>query len=153
MSASRFATMREGADVSRVEKFESLKRDLVNENERLYGAEARGRYGDEAVDTSNRKMLGMSERDYEAWRELEAEIREALEAAVTTDADPAGDEGARLCDLHRRWLECTWPTYSAEAHRGLAEMYVADERFRAYYDRDVSGCAEWLRDAIQAHAR
>ena len=27
------------------------------------------------------------------------------------------------------------------------------ERFTAYYDGNVAGCAAWLRDAITAHAR
>ena len=135
------------------EKFEGLKQNLVEENERRYGAEARERYGAAAVDEGNRRMLGMNERDYDAWRGLEKEIRAALEAAVRGGADPAGTEGARVCELHRCWLSYTWPAYSAEAHRGLAETYVADERFTAYYDRDVPGCAAWLRAAICAHAR
>jgi hypothetical protein len=29
---------------------------------------------------------------------------------------------------------------------------VADERFTAYYDRTVSGCARFLRDAVQIWA-
>ena len=48
------------------EKFEGLKRGLLEENERRYGAEARGRYGDAAPDASNRKMLHMSKYEYEA---------------------------------------------------------------------------------------
>ena len=147
------AAMRGDEDMADSEKFNGFKRDMVDENERRYGAEVRERYGDETVDASNRKRLGMSARDYDAWQALEAEIRAALEAAVTAGADPAGAEGTRVCDLHRRWLGYTWSAYSAEAHRGLAEGYVADERFRAYYDRDVPGCASWLRDAIVAHAK
>lgn len=135
------------------EKFEGLKRDLVEENERRYGTEARERYGAAAVDESTRKMLDMGEKDFAAWQELSAEIVSALEEAVRAGADPAGPEGARVCDLHRRWLGYTWPSYTAEAHRGLAEAYVADERFTAYYDGTVVGCAAWLRDAIVAHAR
>lgn len=142
-----------GAEVSDREKFEGFARTVVEENERQYGAEARERYGDEAVDESNRKVLGMSTQDYDAWQELEAEIRRMLVDAVRTNADPAGELGERVCDLHRRWLGYTWPSYSAEAHRGLAESYVCDERFTAYYDREVPGCAAWLRDAIVAHAR
>lgn len=134
------------------EKFEGLKRELVEENEHRYGAEARERYGAAAVDEGNRRMLGMSEHDYEAWRGLEEEIRAALEAAVQGGADPAGTEGARICDLHRQWLSYTWPSYTAEAHRCLAETYVADTRFTACCDRDVPGCAAWLRDAVRAHA-
>ncbi|MFR3769303.1 MULTISPECIES: MerR family transcriptional regulator [Actinomycetota] len=36
---------------------------------------------------------------------------------------------------------------------GVAEMYVADERFTSYYDEVVKGCAAWLRDAVIARAR
>jgi len=39
-------------------------------------------------------------------------------------------------------------SYSKEAHAGLAKMYVEDERFAAYYDKDQPGTAEFLRDAI-----
>ena len=38
--------------------------------------------------------------------------------------------------------------YSPEAHAGLAEMYIADERFTAYYDKAVKGGTKFLRDAI-----
>ena len=34
----------------------------------------------------------------------------------------------------------------------LSELYVADERFTAYYDRAVSGCARFLRDAVHCWA-
>lgn len=146
------AEMRGDATMADAEKFEGLKRKTVEDNERRYGAEARERYGDRTVEESNRKMLNMSEKDHAAWQELEVKIREMLEAAVRAAADPAGPEGKRVCDLHRRWLSYTWPSYSAEAHRALAEAYVADERFTAYYDRNVPGCAAWLRDAVLIHA-
>lgn len=140
-------------DMSNVDKFEGLKHDLVEKNEQRFGREVRERYGNEAVDASNRRMLGLSEQDYETWQKLDAEIRAALEAAVAASEDPAGAEGARICNLHRQWLSYTWPNYTTEAHHGLAEMYVADERFRSYYDKVVAGCAQWLRDAIVKHAR
>ena len=140
------------ADMADNEKFEGFKRELVEDNERRYGPEARERYGDDAVDESNRRMLNMSKADYETWRALEDEILGALADAVHAGEDPAGPAGARICELHRRWLGYTWPTYSPEAHRGLAEGYVADERFRAYYDRAAPGATDWLHDAILAHA-
>ena len=83
------AEMRGDATMSDAEKFEGLKRKTVEDNERRYGAEARERYGDRAVDESNRKMLNMSEKDYAAWQELEVKIREMLEEVVCTPADPA----------------------------------------------------------------
>lgn len=135
------------------EKFEGFKRDLVEANEKRHGAEVRGRYGDDAVDESNRKMLKMSKQEYGDFRALEEQIRSELERAVDAGDDPAGETGERICGMHRAWLGFTWPSYSAEAHRALAESYVADDRFRSNYDRSVEGCAAWLRDAVAAHAR
>ena len=34
--------------------------------------------------------------------------------------------------------------------RGLAEMYVADDRFRRTYDDRAPGLAQWVHDAILA---
>lgn len=134
-------------------KFEGMKRDLVEQNERTHGAEVRERWGDTAADEANRKMLNLSESEFERFQELGRAINESLEAAVSANADPAGDEGERVYRLHREWLGFTWNFYTPDAHRGLAEMYVADERFTTYYDGNVAGCAAWLRDAITAHAR
>jgi len=33
----------------------------------------------------------------------------------------------------------------------VAELYTADERFTAYYDKEVPGCAAFLRDAVRAY--
>ena len=46
------------------------------------------------------------------------------------------------------WKDCA---YSKEAHRGLAEAYVADERFKAYYEAIAPGAAEFLRDAVRIY--
>lgn len=146
------AHMEGEADMADTEKFEGFKRELVEDNERRYGAEARERYGNGAVDESNRKMLNMSKDDFEAWRALETEILDALADAVRAGEDPTSPKGAHICELHRRWLGYTWPAYSPEAHRGLAEGYVADERFRAYYDHAAPDATGWLHDAILAHA-
>lgn len=54
----------------------------------------------------------------------------------------------RIVILHKEWLGYTWKRYTVEAHKGVASMYVADERFRMYYDREVEGCAELLQKAV-----
>ena len=35
------------------------------------------------------------------------------------------------------------------AHAGLAELYVSDPRFTAYYDWEVPGCAAFLQAAVE----
>lgn len=129
------------------EKFQGFKQKLVDDNERQYGEEIRGKYGNDLVDQSNAKMLNMSEEKYQEFTRLEQQVVGSLAEAIKT-GDPSSDAAQRTVDLHRQWLGFTWPTYSKEAHRGLAEMYVADERFAAYYDKVQPGAAQFLRDAI-----
>ena len=136
-----------GLTMTDEEKFEGFKKKLVEENEEKYGAEARGLYGDAAVDESNAKLMGMTPAQYARMQTLSAEVNEALKTAMQT-GDTAGEEARRLCELHRQWLMCTWTRYSAAAHRGLAQMYVDDERFAAYYDSIAPGAAVFLRDAL-----
>lgn len=135
------------------EKFEGFKQKLVADNETRYGREVRERYGDDAADRSNAHFMQLTAQQYEAMQALGAQIHAALAAAVQAGLDPAGEEGARIAALHREWLGYTWPAYTPAAHRGLAEMYVADERFAAYYDAAAPGCAQFLHDAILHYAK
>lgn len=129
------------------EKFEGFKQKLIDDNEKKYGREIREKYGDEAVEKSNKKLKGMTEQQYEEVTRLSNEIMETLHAAFKT-GDPAGELAQKAADLHRQWLSYYWDGYTKEAHAGLAQMYVDDKRFTAHYDKDQPGIAEFLRDAI-----
>ena len=78
---------------------------------------------------------------------LEAK-RERLENAVRGGVSPDSEDGRVLCALHRQWLTITGNRYDPAKHRGIAELYVMDERFTAYYDKHLPGCARFLRDAV-----
>ncbi|WP_291290123.1 TipAS antibiotic-recognition domain-containing protein [Enorma sp.] len=125
----------------------------VAENEKAYGEEARAAYGDEVVDASNKKYLAMGEAAHLQAEELAVAINEQLRRAMEA-GDPAGPEARKLVAMHARWLHMYWPdgTYTPEAHKGLADGYVADERFQAYYEKVAPGAAQFLRDAIRACA-
>ena len=133
------------------EKFEAFKRRTVEANETAFGQEIREKYGDEEMDRANACVLALTQEEYAQWKSLGGEIHTALVTAVKAGADPAGPEGQRIAALHRRWLSYSWESYTPQAHVGLAELYVSDPRFTAYYDREVSGCAAFLRDAVRAY--
>jgi len=137
-------------NMSDQEKFEGFKKKMIDENERKYGKEIREKYGEDTVNQSNAKLMNMSQEDYEAVTKLEAEVREALAEAFAT-GDPAGELAQKAAELHKRWLTYYWTEYSKEAHAGLAQMYVEDERFTAYYDKEQPGMAAFLRDAVHIY--
>jgi len=129
------------------EKFEGFKQKLIEENEKKYGKEAREKYGDEAVERSNQQFRNMSEEEYKKLINLEKEIKDILAEAMK-EGDPASSLAQKAAQLHREWISFCWGTYDKEAHRGIAQMYVDDERFTAYYDDKQPGTAKFLRDAI-----
>ena len=55
--------------MSNKEKFEGFKRDLIEKNEKQYGKEVREKYGNKAVDESNRRISKLSESQ---WDDLES---------------------------------------------------------------------------------
>lgn len=132
------------------EKFEGFKKKMIEENETKYGDEIRKKYGNDTIDRSNQKVKNMTQGDHEANTKLGALIIETLVKAYST-GDPAGELAQKAADLHKKWLMSYWTTYSKEAHAGLAQMYVDDERFTAYYDKHQPGLAKFLRDAIQIY--
>ena len=136
-----------GITMADKEKFEGFKQKMIDENEKKYGKEIREKYGDEQVNMSNKKIKDMTKEQYAELEKLSAEVITTLNEAFKT-GDPAGELAQKAADLHRRWLSFYWDKYTKEAHAGIAQMYVEDERFRDYYDKEQPGTASFLRDAI-----
>lgn len=132
------------------EKFEGFKKQMIEENEQKFGKEIREKYGDQVIDQSNKKVLNMTQCEHENATKLGEEIHTILAEAFQT-GDPAGDAAQKAAELHKEWLMLYWHEYSKEAHANLAQMYVDDERFTAYYDKEQPGTAAFLRDAIHIY--
>ena len=121
---------------------------MIEENEARYGAEIRKKYGDETVNASNKRLKGLSDADIQHMEDLSVQIVTRLQDAVRAGISPESEEGQSIASLHREWLGFTWPSYTPQAHLGLAQMYVSDPRFTAYYDKEVPGCAAFLLKAV-----
>lgn len=140
-------------NMSNKEKFEVFKKNKLDENEAKYGKEIREKYGKDTVEASNKKWMNMSEEDIKRIQEIEREMFESL-AVVINSNDLDCEDAKNVYEKHKDWLCFSWPVYSTEAHKGLAEMYVADERFAKYYnDRGGLGATEILRDIIVKYAK
>ncbi len=139
-------TMKDG------DKFKGLKEKMLSENEVQYGEEIRAKYGEAAVNASVNAFKGMSEETFHEMQALGASILEALAEAVATE-DNAFETRRKIGEMHRRWIEMAWGHYDAQAHKGLGEMYIADDRFKAYYDKAGAGCANYLKTAIDTYVQ
>ena len=130
-------------------KFEAFKKNAIEENEARYGKEIRAKYGDQEIDASNAAAMKGTYDQYAQWNAVGEEIRERLASAVQAGLTADSEEGEAIVKLHKQWLTIAMHGYDAARHRGIAHLYVMDERFTAYYDEKVKGCAQFLCDAVQ----
>lgn len=115
-----------------------------------YAVEAEQRWGDtDAWKQSQRRVSQLTKQD---WIDLKAEgdrLLADLAAAKRAGVRPGSPEGDTLAARHRasieRFYEC-----GGEMHRGLVQMYLADARFRAYYDDVEPGLAQFVHDVVIA---
>ena len=92
--------------------------------------------------------MNLPREQYQEWMDLGREIQERLEASVRSGLSPESEEGKKITVLYRRWLTTTGNRYDPAKHQEIAELYMMDEWFTAYYDKQVPGCARFLRDTV-----
>ncbi|MCX3291279.1 MerR family transcriptional regulator [Streptomyces sp. NEAU-H22] len=138
-----------GLNLTPEEKFEVFG----GKDPEQYAAEVEERWGDtDEYADSQRRTASYTKED---WKRIQAEAAdwgERYGALMSADEPPTGEAAMTLAEEHRQHI-CAWfyeCTY--EIHRCLGEMYVSDERFKAFYDALRPGLAEHLRDAIAANA-
>lgn len=129
------------------QKFEGLKKELLFENEQNFGEEIREKYGEETVESANKRFMGKTEDEFNKTNELAQEIIETIHAAMD-EGDPQGELAQRACELHKQWLLGYWDHYTPEAHYNLTQMYLDDPRFLGYYDKQRAGTAAFLNKAM-----
>jgi MerR family transcriptional regulator, thiopeptide resistance regulator len=118
-----------------------------------YEDEARERWGHtDAYRESRRRAARYGEAEWRQIRDETEDIERAF-AELMRAGEPASGEAARaLAERHRAQISRWFYEGSPQMHRGLAEMYIADDRFAQHYERRAPGLAAYVHDAILANA-
>lgn len=118
---------------------------------RRHEAEARERWGDEAVEASHRRYEAMSRQELAgAQADHEAActgLAELLGAGV-----PAHDERALDLVARHHAFVSRFRDVDAEGYRCLGRLYVEDPRFTRTYEVHRTGLARYVSEAIAAYA-
>ncbi len=138
------------------------REDLMSENmfegfdHTQYREEVEQRWGADAYAKSDRWWRGLGEEGRAEWQRRVAQLSADWSAAAERGEDPESPAAQDLARRHVEWLRGAPGTPAAEAGGdvagyvlGLAEMYVADERFAANYG-GVEGAA-FVRDSLRAY--
>ncbi|GED85628.1 MerR family transcriptional regulator [Streptomyces sp. NPDC091412] len=140
---------RMGIDLTPEERFEVFG----DHDPEQYADEVRQRWGDtEAYRQSQRRTASYTKEDWKRLTEEQDAIHRRM-AALLDAGTPAGSEAAMdVAEEHRRFISGSYYDCGHEMHTCLAQMYVADPRFTATYEKIRPGLAAYLREAILANA-
>ena len=124
-----------------------------------YREEVEQRWGKQAYADSDRWWRGQSAEEKQQWMNRAAELgRDWIAAAESPDVDADSETAQQLAERHMQWLRGIPGTPAATPGGdlrgyvlGLAEMYVADERFAKNYG-GAEGAA-FVRDALQYYVK
>lgn len=121
-----------------------------------YKTEVEQRWGKDSYITGDTWWRGMSDTERSDFKAISTTLSADWTDAATRDIDPEGDEAQALAARHIAWLSGIPGTPAAQGDTkeyvlGLAEMYVADERFAANYG-GLAG-AQFVRAALQFAVR
>lgn len=146
-------SIEEGLTMTNEEKFEGFKQQIINENERCYGEEIRNKYGEGSVLGTYSMVRNMTEEQYQTMQAIEGTLLASLQEAMK-EGNPASELALEAAEHHKQWLSFYWPKYTKEAHVGLAQMYMEDQRFIEYYDSRVApGATQFLTACIVHYAQ
>ena len=142
-----------GKEMKDSDKFNGFKKEMLSKNDETYKDEVIQKWGKHAYDQSRKQFENMSEIEYLEFMRLSGEIDISLKEAYNLGNDEKSVYSKRVAELHKRWIELAWGTYSIDAHHNLVQMYVEDDRFKKYYDKDQEGLAVLLRNAVFYHLK
>lgn len=135
--------LKEGAIIMPNEAFDGFANDE-------YAAEAQELWPNQYAE-SQQRLSRLNAGEQQALFEQGNSITSALAEAMVAGEAAGGERIQSLIAEHYKWI-CAFWTPSREAYIGLGEMYVADERFKAHYEKFAAGLAEFMREAMSSYA-
>jgi DNA-binding transcriptional MerR regulator len=140
--------------ISALEKTEKIMADEMFDgfDHTQYREEVEQRWGQQAYADSDSWWRGLGESGQQEFLAESEAIAAAWAQARAAGLAADSQEVAVIAARHARWIEQGWggTAPSPEALKGLAEMYVADERFAAAYGGVEA--ASYVRDGLVAYA-
>lgn len=127
--------------------------DFGDFNPAEYEEEARERWGDtDAYKESARRTKGYSAADWQRFRAEQQAINDRVAALLDAGVAATDPRAMDAVEQHRLQIDQWFYPCSHTMHTGLAEMYLADPRFTAFYEKIRPGLAQYVHDAILANA-
>lgn len=139
-----------GGNVMNKENFKAFDYEDIKKHEEKYKEETERKYGKtDAYKESKEKTSKYSKND---WENIMGEAESIyVELSKLMDKEPSDEQVQLLVEKWRNHITENFYNCTIEIFRGLALMYVADERFTKNIDKYGEGLAQFLSDAMNIY--
>ena len=139
-----------GGNVMSKDNFKAFGYEEVKKHQEKYKEETEKRYGkSDAYRESQGKTSKYSKNDWENIMQEAGAIYEELYKLM--DKDPSDEKVQELIQKWRNHITTNFYNCTIEIFRGLALMYVGDERFTKNIDKYGEGLAKFMSDAMNIY--
>lgn len=119
----------------------------------VYADEVEERWGGtDTFEESKRKTDAYSKDDWVEIKAEAAEIERRFAEAMKAGVSATDPSVLAVAEEHRSHISNRFYSCGYEIHRGLARMYVEDDRFRRHYEEIAPGLAAFVAEAIEENA-
>ncbi|EOG9000411.1 TipAS antibiotic-recognition domain-containing protein [Staphylococcus pseudintermedius] len=133
------------------EKFSQLKADALSEINAKYGEELAQKYTSTQVKAQHEHFKNLTQDEYQSAESAEATLFLLLKT-IEEQALPIAHPTAEQAFLaHQNWLKHMVPNYSTDYHQQLADLYIQDSRFSAYYKQYAGEQAPYILNKLIKH--
>ncbi len=128
---------------------EEMYEGFTKEQIERYQREVRERYDPKLVQETEQRVRKMSKGQWKALKEEGERVTRAI--AEVMDEAPDDPKVQTLIARHHAMIEQFYAC-SAEMYRGLGQLYVTHDEFRAYYQKYGPGLADFMQAAMAHYA-
>jgi MerR family transcriptional regulator, thiopeptide resistance regulator len=119
-----------------------------------YEDEVKQRWGNtEAYKVSEKRAKSYTEEDWKRCMAEQGAVYADAIAALNAGKAPTDSDVMDVAERHRLAIDRWFYRCSTTMHCGLADMYEADDRFRAFFEAHAQGLTAFLSAAIRANAQ
>lgn len=134
-------------------QFQPFTRQEVQTHQAAYEQEVADRYDSQLVQESQRRT---QRYDDAAWariqtqqHQLEQQLARYLEAGLPAESPCV----QQVVEAYQAWIDQHFYPCSNDIFAGLGQLYAADDRFRAHYEAQAAGLADYLSSAIAIYCQ
>lgn len=139
-----------GISMDKEEMFKSFDMTSIEEHRKRYAEETEKKYGN--TDAYKESLQKTSKYKKEDWARITAEQEEIYMDIIENMAKgPGAPEVQSAVEELRNYITKNYYSCTIEIFRGLADLYICDERFTKNIDKHKEGLAKFLSEAMHIY--